>query len=213
MTASAQIEIVHRPLERVGADLVVVGVFSDDRPLRGGAARIDWRLCGLISSLLQGGELTGQLGEAVLMPSPGSLRAPRILLLGLGERGAFRMASAQEVMRDAAARCLDLALEKLAIAPIGIASDDFPRHAPALVGGLAEALDASEGALEVRLVIPAQEVDRSLPALESAVRARPGSAISLRPAGREIEGAAVGAAHKSPVRTEGHSPGGSQAAP
>jgi hypothetical protein len=190
----AEIEIVHRPLERMQADLVVVGIFSDDRPLRGGAARVDWRLCGRISALLESGVLTGDRSEAVLMPSPGSLRAPRILLLGLGERRSFRIASAQEVMRDAAARCLDLTLERLAIAPIGIASDDFPRHAQALVAGLAEALSASRGALQLRLAIPTHESDRAHQALETALRGDHELTIVLRRPHRAHETAGRAAA-------------------
>lgn len=211
MSATAQIELVHRPLERVSADLVVVGLFSDDRPLRGGAARVDWRLCGLISSLLMNGDLTGQCGEAVLMPSPGSLRAPRLLLLGLGERAKFRMASAQDVMRDAAARCLDLALRRLAVAPIGIASDDFARHAPAVVGGLAAGLEDSKGVLELRLVMPAQETDRALQALETAMRSHAFPAISLR--GAERTAARGSAGPRTPAHGEVTSPRGRSASP
>ena len=59
------------------AEIAVAGFFQDHRPLRGGAARVDWRLCGLLSELLMSGELEGRRDEAVLMPSARHLRAPR----------------------------------------------------------------------------------------------------------------------------------------
>ena len=47
------------------ANTILALIPEDERPLRGDAGLVDWRLCGLISKHLRSGYVTGQLGEAV----------------------------------------------------------------------------------------------------------------------------------------------------
>jgi hypothetical protein len=180
MSMSVEIELETRPIERIESDLVVVGYFEDDRPLRGGAARVDWRLCGHLSELLIGGRVTGGVGEAVLMPSIGALRAPRLLLLGLGSRRRFPLSSAEEAMFEATRRGLDLSVARMAVAPLGIASDDIPRHAQALVAGVSRAQEGRSRPLSIALAVPGAEIDRTADALETAMRGLDADAIGLR---------------------------------
>ncbi len=85
-TAEKTIRLTARPMERVDADIAVAGFFADDRPLRSGAARADWRLCGGLSRRIESGDLSGKSGEAMLIGCGRALRAPRLMLLGLGDR-------------------------------------------------------------------------------------------------------------------------------
>ena len=62
------VEVDGTPLERSRADVVAVPVFSGERPLRGDAGRLDWRLCGKLSALVAEERLSGQPGDAVLSP-------------------------------------------------------------------------------------------------------------------------------------------------
>jgi hypothetical protein len=66
------------------ADAVVVGLFSDVRPLTGLLGVIDWRLCGRVSRLVQGGVITAEAGEQVLMPTLGRIGPPRLFIVGWG---------------------------------------------------------------------------------------------------------------------------------
>ncbi len=186
-SASLCFELDPRPLERLSADVAVAGIFGDDRPLRGGAGRLDWRLCGLVSELLLAGEMKGEAGEAVLIPSWPNLRAPRILLLGLGERASYRMVNAEDATRDAISRVLALGVEHVAMAPLGIAADDLPRHAPALIGGAKEALNGLDRSLRVCLTVPVTELERSARAMEVAVRAIGSPTLSVAPRRRQRE--------------------------
>lgn len=65
-------------------DSIVVGVFSDVRPLAGLLGMIDWRLCGRLSRLFEQGVITGAEGERVLLPTHGRVPAPRLFLYGWG---------------------------------------------------------------------------------------------------------------------------------
>ena len=69
MTAEVELVLTARPLERVACDIAVAGFFTDERPLRGGAARADWRLCGGLSRRIESGDLSGKSGEAMLIGS------------------------------------------------------------------------------------------------------------------------------------------------
>jgi hypothetical protein len=103
------------PLERLAVDVVVVGIPTDERPLRGCAGRADWRLCGRLSELLEQGRLCGEVGEAALLPSTGGLRAPLVLALGQGPHEGLDRARCRAIARDAVARALELRAAALAL--------------------------------------------------------------------------------------------------
>lgn len=64
----------------VDALLVFVG---PERPLQGLAGFADWRLCGAISRTIRSGLFQATAGEALLLPSGGRMRPPRIFCMGL----------------------------------------------------------------------------------------------------------------------------------
>jgi len=53
-----------RRLDDANVELCVCPIWSDERPVRGFAGLIDWRLGGRLSGLLKSGFVTGELGEA-----------------------------------------------------------------------------------------------------------------------------------------------------
>ena len=140
-----EIVLTDRPLERVPSEIAVAGFFADERPLRGGAGRADWRLCGGLSRRIVGGDLSGKNGEAMLIGCGRALAAPRLLLVGLGERHAWDRLKAGEEMRQVVERCLRLGLRHVGLAPLGIAQDDVPRHASVLVQGILAGVRAWAG--------------------------------------------------------------------
>jgi len=165
------IDIETRPFERVDAEVAVAGLFSDDRPLRGGVARADWRLCGLLSQLVREGRITGVEGQCVLVPTPGRLRAPRLFVMGLGPRARRSTASIQDLVARTLGRVGDLGLAQVALAPLGFPSDDWPRHAPAVVGGAWEATQAAGRRLDLKLLVPAASESRTRAAVAASVDA------------------------------------------
>jgi Cytosol aminopeptidase family, N-terminal domain len=72
------------------ADALVLTFFSDERPLRGAAGLVDWRLCGRLSRLIKAGRLDGGPDEVTLVPPAGArLPFPRIFVFGLGSSEGF----------------------------------------------------------------------------------------------------------------------------
>jgi len=83
-------------IDRVGAETFVVSLFEDDRPPRGVAGLVDWRLCGRLSTLLVSGQMKGSFREAILFPGYQRLPTPRVCAYGLGRSSEFSPARARE---------------------------------------------------------------------------------------------------------------------
>jgi len=68
------------------ADVEALCVFvgQDERPLRGIAGYLDWRMCGGLSRVLVSEFFQGAGGDCLLLPSNGRIAIPRIFVCGLG---------------------------------------------------------------------------------------------------------------------------------
>jgi hypothetical protein len=69
-----------------GVDSASLFVFQDERPLKGLAGYLDWRLCGSLSRILFEGRFTGVEGDALLFPTWGRLSFGRVFCFGAGKR-------------------------------------------------------------------------------------------------------------------------------
>ena len=94
--------VLQQDIALVEADAVVVGFHEDVRPLKGGAGRIDWLLCGALSRLILDGKLRGVPGEVALLTSSGKVPAQKIFLVGLGPRAGASPALLQQAAEKAA---------------------------------------------------------------------------------------------------------------
>lgn len=98
-----------RKLDEASVEVAVGSLWQDERPMRGFAGLLDWRLCGRLSALLASGFLRGEPGEVLLVPGKPHVPFEKILLVGLGLRASFdedvfrrgvqRMAGALEGLR------------------------------------------------------------------------------------------------------------------
>ncbi len=70
--------------DRMEGEAVAAFFFQDERPLCGPVALLDWRLNGLLTDLLVRGEVSGRVGENILVSNNGKLKAPWILFSGAG---------------------------------------------------------------------------------------------------------------------------------
>ena len=177
--ATIDLVLTALPLERVESDVAVAGFFTDERPLRGGAARADWRLCGGLSRRIESGDLSGKSGEAMLIACGRALFTPRLMLLGLGERGRYDRLRVSDETRQALERCRKLRVPHVALAPLGIAPDDVPRHAPAVVAGIMGAWSKVPDPMTLTLCVPRTEVAGVYRAFEGACDAAGETGIRL----------------------------------
>jgi hypothetical protein len=78
-----------RRLDEANVELCACAFWSDERPIRGFAGLLDWRLGGRLSALLATRFVTGEAGEKLLVPGKPHVPFEKVLLLGLGRRSAF----------------------------------------------------------------------------------------------------------------------------
>ena len=184
MTWELEIEVDPASVERVRADVAAVPLFAEERPLRGGAGRADWRLCGKLSQLVASGRLEGQPGEAALVASFGGLHVPLLLVLGAGPRDAFDVRRFGEFTRDAVSRALALRAHALALpfpedAVGGVAQE---RRVATLVSAAAAAVADAPPPVELRLklLVPREDVTRAGDLLRRTRGAGIPEAVALR---------------------------------
>lgn len=85
-------------LDLAGTDVLVAGLSVEDRPPRGVAGLVDWRLAGRVSRLVASGFVTGARGEVLMIPGRPKLPFEKVLLFGVGRRDAFDEAAFVEIV-------------------------------------------------------------------------------------------------------------------
>lgn len=105
-----------------GVESACLFVFQDERPLRGLAGYLDWRLCGGLSRILLEGRFTGVEGDALLFPTWGCVPPGRIFCFGAGRK--------DKLDRDAFAAIARRACESLSKAGV----QGFVAQLPAVKG-------------------------------------------------------------------------------
>ena len=78
-----------RKFDEANVELCACAIWSDERPMRGFAGLLDWRLGGRLSGLLKSEFLRGDLDEMLLVPGKPHVPFEKVLVIGLGARGAF----------------------------------------------------------------------------------------------------------------------------
>ena len=74
-----------RKFYEIECDALVVNIYEGEKPEEGALAELDKRSGGLITALIENGELSGKSGETVYLHNPGDIAAKRLLLLGGGK--------------------------------------------------------------------------------------------------------------------------------
>ncbi|MDI7258950.1 MAG: M17 family peptidase N-terminal domain-containing protein [Thermodesulfobacteriota bacterium] len=124
-------------------DVLVTGLFEDERPLRGASGWIDWRLNGMLSHLLIEDKLTGNWKEKTLIPSHGRITPKLILLFGLGKAQDYSYLHVREVFPFFLETLKNLKAPTLCLSlPYGEEYNvDCGKLAEVLIEGLADCLD------------------------------------------------------------------------
>lgn len=148
-------------------ETLAVPIPEDERPLRGNAGFVDWRLGGEISRQLKSGFVSGASGEAVLLPAQRPFAAARILLFGLGPAESTGRVL-QRAFSIGAGKLIGLRTPLALLALPG--SVDFELDGEFLLRGCVQALSAARGDQRLSLVLPdAEKHDATLDAVLAEV--------------------------------------------
>jgi Cytosol aminopeptidase family, N-terminal domain len=124
-----------RRVAETSAEVVACSMWKDERPMRGLAGLLDWRLAGKLSALARADYLVGELGEVLCVPPRPRLPFDKLLVFGLGNKSGFGEGTFREVTQH-----ILRALEGLAV-----------RRAVVELPGRAEGLVPPERATELVL--------------------------------------------------------------
>ena len=104
-----------RRLDEVGSEVVVCGIWKDERPLTGLACLLDWRLAGRLSRLAKQGFLVGEVGEVLVVPARPRLPFDKLLACGLGPHASFGDATFRTVLERIVDALRGLSVKKAVI--------------------------------------------------------------------------------------------------
>jgi hypothetical protein len=162
-----EVALYEGPAVRAPADALLAPIPEDERPLRGDAGRLDWRLGGEISRLLLSGYASGRRGEAVLLAGGARVGSRKIVLVGVGRAADLPGRNLSRAIRAAMARLLALHAGSAALAlPEAV---DPEMDAEDLLRGMISALAAAPERTSFYLVAP--DASRHSRAWERAVGA------------------------------------------
>jgi hypothetical protein len=108
-------------IDGLEVDSLVLGVFQDDRPVKGAAGFCDWRLNGRISNVIQNGTFGGTPKETLLMDTNGRIMSKRLLLFGMGQREDLNLDKLSQVLS-----CMLVVAKKAKFSKLGLELPGFP---------------------------------------------------------------------------------------
>ena len=127
-------------------EVLVTGLFEDERPLRGSSGWVDWRLNGRISRCLIEKRLVGIWKETTLIPSEGRILPSLILWVGFGKVREYSYPRLRELFPY-----LLGTLKKLNVSKICFSLPEDAEHqvepgkvAEVLMEGIADSMDEAD---------------------------------------------------------------------
>lgn len=163
-----------RALDQVSADVVVGALCEDERPPRGLAGLVDFRLGSRLSEHCLRGRLTGQRGERFLLPVRSRLPFDKAVIFGLGPRASFDEEAFVALLPSVLDTIEGLRARRVALELPGrhLGAVDIARALELLL----PALDERSGTLESLLLVDERDAQRAI------------EAAKVRPARRTLGG-------------------------
>ena len=97
-----EIKVVQGSITEVESDALIVNLFEGVTSPGGATGALDRALGGLITELIQTGEITGKLNKTALLHTQGKIAPRRVLVVGLGKSEDFDYAAAMQATGTAA---------------------------------------------------------------------------------------------------------------
>ena len=116
MIVETKVTVVQAAAPAVTTPLLALQMFERDRKLEGSAAELDERTGGLIKRVLSGGDFKGKKDETlVLYPPEKSIKADRILLVGVGKREDYTLERLRRGVGSTVRQAEKLGVRKVAL--------------------------------------------------------------------------------------------------
>ncbi|MDI3281134.1 MAG: leucyl aminopeptidase [Bacillota bacterium] len=123
---AVEIGVLPAEIQQVEAEAVVVNLFQGVKHPGGATGAVDRALEGAIERLIAAGDFRGQLNETAVLYTGGKIRAPRVILVGLGEAEKFDLEKVRQVSAASARRARELGVRSLATIVHGAGIGNLP---------------------------------------------------------------------------------------
>ena len=108
-------------------DAIIVNLFADVAKPAGGTGAVDSALDGAISEVIESGDISGRLGETIVLYPRGVIPAKRVIVVGLGSRDEISLERVREAAgaaikraRDAGAKTVSTIVHGAGIGDLGV---------------------------------------------------------------------------------------------
>ncbi len=109
-----EIRVKQGDIVEEAVDALIVNLFQGVSSPGGGTGAVDAALGGAISDVIASGDLTGKLGETVVLYPAGRIPARRVIVVGLGESAKFGRLQARKAAGAAIRKARDLGARTVA---------------------------------------------------------------------------------------------------
>lgn len=132
-----KIKISNQSITKFDGDIIIVNLFEGIKSPGGATGAVDKALNQIISKLIKNGEITGKLGETVVIHTFGKLKSDKVMVVGLGKSGNFGPEEIRKVAGIAAKRAQETNAKKVGtiVHGAGIGGLEPERAAQSLVEG------------------------------------------------------------------------------
>jgi len=146
-----------RRMEDAAAEVCACTIWSDERPVRGFAGQLDWRMGGRLSALLKSGFMRGDRGELLLVPGRPHVPFEKVIVLGLGPRSGFGDGAFREALARIARTLEGMRVRRAVVELPGRGVEAIPEHDAWWLVEDAPAQKRMEPLLRGRRGLPARE--------------------------------------------------------
>jgi leucyl aminopeptidase len=132
-----KINIANKKITEFTGDMVIVNLFEEVRRPAGATGSVDNMLDGMITDLIKKGELSGRLGETLIIHTFKKIKADRVMVIGLGKRQDFDIERIRKAAGFAFKSARQAHAKKIAsiVHGAGIGGIDPEKAAQALIEG------------------------------------------------------------------------------
>ena len=167
------IKVVSQRVTKVRAEILVLGIFQNVRPLKGLVGDVDWIHQGVLSHLILDGKISGRARESTLLATQHKLPASKVLVMGLGKLEEFSMRRLQRAYENTLDKLIQLQAKHCVMELFGLLECPFGSSESLMV--LLEVINKNQVWRDLTLFLlidddqKARQVEQQLAALSVSV--------------------------------------------
>ena len=167
------IKVVSQRVTKVRAEILVLGIFQNVRPLKGLVGDVDWIHQGVLSHLILDGKISGRARESTLLATQNKLPASKVLVMGLGKLEEFSMRRLQRAYENTLDKLIQLQAKHCVMELFGLLECPFGSSESLMV--LLEVINKNQVWRDLTLFLlidddqKARQVEQQLAALSVSV--------------------------------------------